>query len=50
MSTIKPKKGLSIGTQAPTFEILDAFGNKIDSVGLLKNSNGLILEFYRGAF
>ena len=45
----KPKKGAKVGEIAEPFEILDTTGKTFNSTTTLKNSNGLILEFYRGA-
>ena len=46
----KVKKGLKIGTKAPAFDIIDTENRRINLYNILKDANGVILEFYRGAY
>lgn len=43
-------KGLSIGTQAPEFSTTDVDGNKMVLKNILENHNGLLIDFFRGAW
>ena len=41
-------KGLPIGSIAPSFDINDIEGNKINLSSLLKKFNGVLIDFFRG--
>ena len=42
--------GLSLGVKAPSINSFDVFENKISMEEILKNNNGLIIDFSRGAW
>jgi len=46
----KSKKGLKIGTMAPIIDTTDIYGNKIKSREILNDSQGFLIDFFRGAF
>ena len=41
-------KGLSVGSDAPVFDIDDIYGNKINLSQLLKIYKGVLIDFFRG--
>ena len=41
-------KGLSVGSDAPIFDIDDIDGNNIDLIQLLKVHKGVLIDFFRG--
>ena len=41
-------KGLSVGFDAPIFDIDDINGNNINLIHLLKAHNGVLIDFFRG--
>jgi peroxiredoxin len=41
-------KGLSIGSKAPLFDTVDVYENTISLAELLKNYNGVMIDFFRG--
>lgn len=43
-------RGLSAGELAPKISTTDINGEKIDSKEILQNYNGLIIDFFRGAW
>jgi len=51
-STIKypEHKGLKIGTAAPNVEAEDIDGTKINLKELLKENQGIIIDFFRGTW
>ncbi len=44
------EKGLSINTKAPEFSTTDVDGKKIVLKEILQNYNGLLIDFFRGAW
>lgn len=44
------EKGLDIGTNAPIIDTNDILGNKINTREILKEYNGILIDFFRGAF
>jgi len=42
--------GLSLGTKAPIIDTNDIFENKINLTTLLQNYQGVLLDFFRGAW
>ncbi len=45
-----PKKGLSLGTKAPSIDIKDINDNEINLLNIYKTFNGVLLDFFRGAW
>jgi hypothetical protein len=41
-------KGLPIGSKAPTFNTVDIYENVINLDELLKNYDGVMIDFFRG--
>ena len=41
-------KGLSVGSKAPMFDTNDIDGNNINLNQLLKNNQGVLIDFFRG--
>jgi len=44
------KKGLSLGVKAPIVETKDIYNNNINSINLLQKYNGILIDFFRGAW
>lgn len=43
-------KGLSVGETAPDFSTKDVDGNEIELKNILENNDGLLIDFFRGAW
>jgi hypothetical protein len=43
-------RGLSVGELAPVISTTDINGEKIDSEEILQNYDGLLIDFFRGAW
>jgi hypothetical protein len=53
MSDIEHKdsdKGLKVGSQIPIDQLVDINENILDFTKVLKDSGGILLDFFRGAF
>jgi peroxiredoxin len=49
-SSYARNKGLSVGETAPPFSTRDVYGNKINLDEILRTHNGLLIDFFRGAW
>jgi hypothetical protein len=45
-----PNKGLSLNSKAPLFDCSDIYGNIVKLGNLLSEYDGILLEFFRGAW
>ena len=50
MSSSNETKGLVIGNIAPEIDTKDINGNEISLTGILKERNGVVLDFFRGTW
>jgi len=44
------KKGISLGVNAPMIETRDIYNNPINLANLLQKYNGILIDFFRGAW
>lgn len=44
------KKGIPLGVTAPAVEIKDIYNNNINLSNLLQKYNGVLIDFFRGAW
>ncbi len=44
------KKGLSLGVNAPIIETRDIYNSDINLTNLLQKYNGILIDFFRGAW
>ena len=47
--TIRPR-GLSLHTKAPQIRTIDIYNNLVDLDELLRNHNGVLIDFFRGTW
>ncbi len=45
-----PKKGLSLGTKAPLIDKKDISDNEANILAMCKTYNGVLIDFFRGAW
>lgn len=45
-----PKKGIPTGIKAPLFEIRDIYKNQVDLKRFFDEYDGILIDFFRGAF
>ena len=48
--TPKSEERLPLGTDAPIIDTIDVFNNEINLTEILKENNGVIIDFHRGAW
>ena len=48
-ATQRPR-GLGLHTKAPLISTIDIYGNSINLADLLKNHNGVLIDFFRGTW
>ena len=48
MTSSRTKKGLTIGTRAPSIDTVDINGNEIKLDDLLKSNDAVLVDFFRG--
>jgi hypothetical protein len=44
------KKGLALGVKAPTMSTKDIYNKNVNSTDLLQTYNGILIDFFRGAW
>ena len=44
------KKGIPLGVKAPTVETKDIYNNNINLTNFLQKYNGILIDFFRGAW
>ncbi|MHA1987027.1 MAG: hypothetical protein ACW98D_10345 [Promethearchaeota archaeon] len=48
--TSNSEERLLLGTDAPTIDTIDVFNNKINLTEILRENNGVLIDFHRGAW